>query len=250
MAKPQPSISVQQEVARARKILASNDPEHALDDPYLVSTLYYSDSFLAKVRKLPYSKYPQNSIVANIASVLQPEFRDAYVNGLTETLEALLTPTMTSDLALPLDPHADFTVACGRACHKDALDIFTKEQSIVRSMSQGIVVLVDNGWGTQDQFATTSRKGGNAVIVFDPATKRFYRYCHLDAPAVKVRDIVNAGQAIGVVGHTGMSAARPGHGRHLHLEIHQYDEVAHTNRSLSRNEIISELEQIRRAAIQ
>jgi hypothetical protein len=49
----------------------------------------------------------------------------------------------------------------------------------VHSVSRGVVVLADSDWSPDNLFSTTSRKGGNAVIVFDPDHERFYRYCHM-----------------------------------------------------------------------
>jgi murein DD-endopeptidase MepM/ murein hydrolase activator NlpD len=34
---------------------------------------------------------------------------------------------------------------------------------------------------------------------------------------------VTAGQVIGKVGHSGLNASQPKHGRHLHFEINEYD---------------------------
>jgi murein DD-endopeptidase MepM/ murein hydrolase activator NlpD len=95
------------------------------------------------------------------------------------------------------------------------------------------VVLADHDWRSDDLFSTTSRKGGNAVILFDPDHDRFYRYCHLSAVEVHPGDIVAAGQDIGRVGHSGLNASMPGHGRHLHFEMNSYRD-GHVSASDSR----------------
>jgi len=90
------------------------------------------------------------------------------------------------------------------------------------TVSRGLVILADRDWTPEDLFSTASRKGGNAVIVFDPDRNRFYRYCHLSAVNVSPGDLVAAGQQLGAVGHTGLNASRAGHGGHLHFEVNEY----------------------------
>ena len=76
--------------------------------------------------------------------------------------------------------------------------------------------------GPGEPFSTTSQKGGNSVIVFDPDADRFLRYAHLEDVSVYAGDLVGAGDRIGTVGHTGLNASRPKHGRHLHFEINEF----------------------------
>jgi murein DD-endopeptidase MepM/ murein hydrolase activator NlpD len=58
--------------------------------------------------------------------------------------------------------------------------------------------------------------------VFDPDHDRFYRYCHMSTVQVSAGDLVAAGQTVGSVGHSGLNASQPGHGRHLHFETNEY----------------------------
>jgi murein DD-endopeptidase MepM/ murein hydrolase activator NlpD len=102
------------------------------------------------------------------------------------------------------------------------VDLFAPEGDPVNAVSRGVVVLADGKWDAADLFSTTSRKGGNAVILFDPDHDRFYRYCHLSSVAVSPGDVVAAGQVLGRVGHSGLNASRAGHGRHLHFEANEY----------------------------
>lgn len=62
--------------------------------------------------------------------------------------------------------------------------------------------------------------------MFEPTTARFYRYAHLETVSVNPGTLVEAGQTLGTVGHTGLHAALPSHGRHLHFEINQYNGTA------------------------
>ncbi len=111
----------------------------------------------------------------------------------------------------------------GRTNHEYALDLFTPEGTPVRSATRGVVVLADKTWTPGDPFSTTSQKGGNTVIVFDPDGDRFFRYAHLDQVPVSAGQIVHAGEVVGTVGHTGLNASRPKHGGHLHLEVNQFE---------------------------
>ena len=98
-----------------------------------------------------------------------------------------------------------------------------KEGSPVYCGGRGPVVLAEGDWNADQPFSTRSIRGGNAVIVFDPRENRFYRYCHLEKVLVQPGALVEAGRQIGIVGHTGFNASRPGHGGHLHFEINQYE---------------------------
>ena len=62
------------------------------------------------------------------------------------------------------------------------------------------------------------------MIVFDPDAARFLRYAHLGATFPRPGAFVEAGEKIGVVGHTGFNANRDGHGRHLHFEINEFSD--------------------------
>jgi murein DD-endopeptidase MepM/ murein hydrolase activator NlpD len=113
-------------------------------------------------------------------------------------------------------------MATGARTHQDAIDLFAPEGSTVYAVSRGIVILAENGWSADDPFSTSSRKGGNTVIVFAPDQDRFYRFCHLSAVLVSPGGLVAAGKAVGRVGHSGLNASRGGHGRHLHFEMNEY----------------------------
>ncbi len=228
---------VQNEVARGKTILATGDVQKILDDPYLVSALYYSASFFAKIRRGTTVSDPQDEVLLGLARSLTSTARERYIVA----LQNLAGDSSNLNLVAPLDHYV--MVSC-KACHPDAIDLFTEEGSVVRSMSQGVVVLAEEGWQANQQFATTSRKGGNEVIIFNSRTKRFYRYCHLGSLSVRVRDVVHPGQVIGTVGHTGLHASLPNRGRHLHLEINQYDSRTHSNRSILRLQLSHELARI------
>lgn len=107
-----------------------------------------------------------------------------------------------------------------------ALDIFVpREGALVRSPVSGVVIAAGDEWvggyerrgrGFWYGGGGLSRRAGNGVMIFDPASGGYHYLIHFQ-PGVQVRtgDVVRAGQPLGRVGHTG-NASYPGRGRHLH----------------------------------
>lgn len=214
----------QAEVLKAKAILDGGDLAKVLDDPYLASIFYYSERFMA---------HGGNSgLIGALGKLITPDLRRKYI----KTLETL---TKRPSISSPVRPLRDFMFGKCSPCHRDAIDLFTREGSLVYSMTDGVVVLADASWQPDDPPSTVSPKGGNEVIIFDAATERFYRYCHLDTLSVKIRSTVTRGQAIGTVGHTGVNASKKDHGRHLHLEVNRYDAATGMMISLPRTKLIS-----------
>lgn len=124
------------------------------------------------------------------------------------------------------------------ASHRYALDVFFTSLSrkgrdetgpTVRSMTSGIVVAASGDWNGGDKPSLyvsggLSPKAGNGVIVYDPAARRYYAYFHLSDVVVAAGQFVAAGQSLGRGGNTGVNARKPGHGGHLHVEIHDATE--------------------------
>ena len=229
---------VAQEIKKGKRIIESGKTRDILHDPYLISALYYSNNFFARIRRHSNAHSPQNRIMLGLAPLITSDFREEYLAQLEE-----LSSAETGKSVTPLDSY--HLGECLRRCHKDAIDLFTEEGSTVRSITWGIVVLGEEGWRSSHPFATTSRKGGNEVIIFSPATKEFYRYCHLGDISVHDGNIVRAGDAIGTVGHTGLNASRKNHGKHLHLEINKYDSFTHAISPRSARELNEFLESLR-----
>lgn len=221
VAGPDIEQKVFEESDRAEDILCDLRRENALDSPFLVSAVYYHDGLFDRFRLDRPDADPGNRIVAYIDRLLTPERKRSYIDLLRQ-----MSPGASKTFALP----ARYSEPAGRRGrrrwrqrnHKNAVDIFVPEGSPVYSACAGIVLLAESGWDPDEPLSTSSRRGGNAVIVFDGAS-RFYRYCHLDQVAVKPGAIVETGGQIGSVGHTGFNASRPGHGGHLHFEINEYD---------------------------
>ena len=67
----------------------------------------------------------------------------------------------------------------------------------------------------------------------------FYRYAHAQCKeeGIRTESIVRSGQIIAEVGNTGKNAVLPGHGKHLHLEIHKLDETRLGNTIVTAEEL-------------
>jgi murein DD-endopeptidase MepM/ murein hydrolase activator NlpD len=163
------------EVARAREILDHLNQDNLLASPYLVSAIYYHDGFLKGFPVDRPSADPERRIVGQICNLLTPEGKARFVSLLHEIWLQAGVPGPP----LLQDPLNYSTFGGSGASHPDAIDLFAAEGSPVHSVSRGIVVMADGDWIPGDPFSTSSRKGGNAVIIFNPDHDRFYRYCHL-----------------------------------------------------------------------
>ncbi|MFI5207769.1 MAG: M23 family metallopeptidase [Gemmatimonadales bacterium] len=109
----------------------------------------------------------------------------------------------------------------------EALDIFVPREGVeIRAPVSGIVIAAGDAWkggwkrrvGLQYQGDGLSRRAGNGVILFDPASGAYFYFVHMLGGSVVVHagDVVRAGRMLGRVGHSG-NASQPGHGRHLHF---------------------------------
>ena len=210
---------VEEEVSKAKHILESLNTENLVTSPYLVSAIYYHDGFLSGFPADRSSADPERRIIGQISNLLTPERKASFVRLLDEIWAR-------SDSAGPersSEPVITYSVSnrVGRS-HRYAIDLFAPEGAVIHAVSRGMVVLADRDWRRDELFSTTSRKGGNAVIVFDPDHDRFYRYCHMSTVEVSSGHAVAAGEIIGTIGHSGLSASQPGHGNHLHFEANEY----------------------------
>ena len=219
-ATPDIELRVAIEVARASEILITLNAENVVSSPYLISAIYYHDGFL---RDFPVDRNtadPERRIIAQISHGITPQRKAEFVRVLQE----LWARSEAAGPATWAQPVAYSAAGGGRRTHRYAVDLFAPEGAAVHAVSRGIVVLADRDWSPEDLFSTTSRNGGNAVIVFDPDHERFYRYCHLGTVDVSAGEAVAADQVVGTVGHTGLNASQAGHGGHLHFEANEYGE--------------------------
>ncbi len=209
---------VAEEVAKAKRIVGDLTTDNLLDSPYLVSAIYYHEGFLNGFPVDRDTADPERRIIGQIGSLLSPERKARFVR-LLHGLYAQSDPRDPQGSAEPVTYTAS---GGGRRSHQFAIDLFAPEGAPVRAVSRGLIVLADRDWSPANLFSTTSRKGGNAVILFDPDRDRFYRYCHMSTVRVSAGDLVAAGQIVGNVGHSGLNASQAGHGHHLHFETNEF----------------------------
>lgn len=138
-----------------------------------------------------------------------------------------LTKTSRDEWHPVLDGKEDFSTDSFKSTGHEALDIFADEGSPIYSPVNGIVIAQGDTWSgsccdaDNNVYNWNSKgltpKAGNAVVIYNPTEKGYFWISHLqENVAVKTGDIVEKGQAIGRVGHSG-SASKPGHGNHIHL---------------------------------
>mgnify|MGYP002777252071 CR=1 FL=1 len=132
------------------------------------------------------------------------------------------------------------------ASHRYALDLFfykvtrsgaEEKGPVVRSVSAGIVVAAADDWvGTdrpsQYEGGGLSPKAGNGLIIYAPHEGRYYAYFHLYDLKPRLGEVVEAGQALGHGGNSGVNARKKGHGEHLHIEIHESSGKVWTSQEL------------------
>jgi murein DD-endopeptidase MepM/ murein hydrolase activator NlpD len=100
--------------------------------------------------------------------------------------------------------------------NQDSLDDKTGKPVNVISVSPGIVVSTNTLWEPSSLI-----RGGNYLWIFDPATKRYFYYAHLDKVFVTVGQVISKGNLLGTVGRTGLNAYPKRSPTHLHFTVHQ-----------------------------
>ena len=229
---------VRTEVQSAQGILADLRIDNLLRDPYLLSSIYYHDGLFRKFPAQRTDADPSRRIIAQISAGLKNEAKSHYIDLLHELCKLAGVPSASAELVVPLRYEARSRGR--RRTHPDAVDLFANEGSTVYSAAGGLVVLAEQGWTKEDPFSTSTVRGGNTVIVFEPSQNRFYRYCHLASVSVSAGQVISGRQPIGSVGHSGYHASRPRHGGHLHFEINEFD--GHSVHSLSGTALFKMLE--------
>ncbi len=206
-----------------KDIIEGEKYEAVIDNPYLLSSLYYSQKFLKNISNEVNQKNMATKIIGPIVEDLSPEFKLGVIDhfkNLSQKLEIEKGIELSKLEVTPLES-LDFGHGIG---HNDALDLYIAEGSNISAMQDGLVVLAETGWNPENEASTSSYLGGNTVITYNYKTNEFVRYAHLDEVNVKPGDIIKAGDDLGTVGNSGMNAYKPGHGNHLHLEINKVNE--------------------------
>lgn len=132
-----------------------------------------------------------------------------------------------------MPPKAEF-----ESDHDDAIDVYyPMEKEVdgehfgpeVLAYESGVVIAAENGWRGDKtklsyQGGGLGGKTGNGVIIYNPEKNQYTYYAHFSKVDVSKGDIVQADQVIGCGGNTGIDARKPCCGRHVHFEIHNYNE--------------------------
>ncbi len=208
------------EVAKADRILRGLTPCNFLESPYLASAIYYHDGLFDAFDENKPTADPADRVVAHIARRLAPATKRAYVALLADACASCYSELDMDRFVVPV-PY-ETPLGSGRGVHPSAIDLFVPEATPVRSASRGLVILAESGWQSGDWFSTSTVRGGNTVIIFNPDTNQFFRYAHLERAQTAAGSFVEAGDCLGFTGHTGFNANRKGHGRHLHFEINAF----------------------------
>ena len=98
--------------------------------------------------------------------------------------------------------------------NQDCLDDLSGLPVKVLSLGGGMVVALESEW----QQGSTLR-GGKYIWIYDPGNKLLVYYAHNGSLAVKLGDIVGPGDLLGVVGRSGLHAAKRRSPTHLHLTV-------------------------------
>lgn len=117
--------------------------------------------------------------------------------------------------------------------HPYALDVFfqhverngeSEKGPVIKALYPGLVVASSSDWSGGQGLAAyrgggLSPASGNGVVIYDPATRRYCSYFHLNTVQLRTGALVKAGSPIGRGGNTGMNAHKKGHGEHVHIEV-------------------------------
>ena len=222
--KPEKKLSreekINNNIEEHKQIIQNEQYEKILENPYLVSALYYSEKAIKKIKLS--DKHASEIIISTIYPLITKKFREGYINFLKKLIKEKGENTTSNPTkrSLPLD---SINWKEAELNHGDAVDLFIKEGSPIYSITGGVVVLSENNWSREDDMSTGSMLGGNSVIVFNPQDESFYRYAHMEKTNISVGSILSPSDTIGIVGHTGINASKKGHGEHVHIEINKYN---------------------------
>lgn len=233
---------IEKEAKKAAKLIEAGDQSRFFESPYLIFALYCSDRFLKKLASGAMEYDISKQVLKQFAGKISPEIRERYIL----MLDKMGRDIPKQEFLKTSPPLEKFAYGVGKN-HPDALDLFIKEGSPIQAMKTGVVVQVERSWKKDDPFSAASLKGGNSVIIYSPADKAFYRYCHLENIFVNQGEKITAGTKIGTVGHSGLNASKPGNGGHLHFEINQYDRRQKTVRPLLEDELRLRIEKSKKS---
>ncbi len=98
---------------------------------------------------------------------------------------------------------------------RDGLDDSTKKPVHVLSASSGLVVSSFENWQP-----SSSIRGGNYILIYEPRRKRYYYYAHLEKVFARIGQRLSRRERIGTVGRTGTNAYPARSPTHLHFTVY------------------------------
>lgn len=102
--------------------------------------------------------------------------------------------------------------------NQDTLDDRTGQSVEAVAMVDALVIDVFADWAPGSLL-----RGGNVVWLYHPPSQQVHYYAHLKTINVQPGDLVKAGQSIGPVGRTGLTAQEPRSPTHLHLMVLEFN---------------------------
>lgn len=238
---------VNSQIEDIKNIIVNKDYDKISSNPYLISALYYSQKFINQISNDKYQTSAAKKIMGQVANLIDNDFREGALQALEEQTKNLEKEQGKKISTTELSPLENLDYGHG-INHNDAIDLYTQEGNDITAMKSGIVVLAENGWQEENEISTSSTKGGNSVIVYNYLTKEFFRYVHMEKTSLEPGQLVMEGDKVGIVGHSGSNACKPGHGNHLHLEINKYNSEKGSNESVFADELKQRIENSRTLA--
>ena len=238
---------VDNQIEDIKNIIVNKDYTKISSNPYLVSALYYSQKFVNQISNDKYQTSAAKKIMGQVADLIDSDFREGALQALEEQTKVLEKEQGREISHIELSPLENLDYGHG-VNHNDAIDLYTQEGNDITAMKSGIVVLAENGWQEDNEISTSSTKGGNSVIIYNYLTKEFFRYVHMKEVSLEPGQLVIEGDKVGIVGHSGSNACKPGHGGHLHFEINQYNSEKGSNESVLADELKQRIENSRTLA--
>lgn len=197
--------------------------------PWLIGALFYSQSYLDSLTHKT-SLQPHEQIIGGIAKLLDSNNRAEFLSRVHNEANSILPQTDAHNWRR--SPIYKEPFSLGHAedrSHQNALDIFPTDNPTATIFApRDMLILLSEGgedgegsWDPADPLSTISPLGGNVIIGYSPSEQLFWRFAHLSQLSLPKDTPILAGGILGTTGSTGQNAAKPGHGDHVHIEVHQ-----------------------------
>ena len=199
------------------------------DSPWLIGALFYSQDYLNYVQRKRSLK-PHEHIIASVAQSLDIEKRIQYLEHIHQEASRIFELDPSEHQRRSPIYKEPFSLGHSEDhSHQNALGIFPTDNptATVFAPRDMLLLLSEGGedgegsWNPRDPLSTISPLGGNVIIGYSPSDQLFWRFAHLSQLSLPEDTPILAGSILGTTGSTGLNAAKPGHGDHVHIEVHQ-----------------------------